>query len=369
MAAGMIDLRKLFLDVFAPRAGEVATVLVDMPHGVIADSTAWQARRAMAERWHTALAALGREYAFTVPAPVVFPATGAHNAELPRYGWQLGQPVELEALAARATLLLAMTEYSPSAPLIVLTQRHPQLRVASMPMVSPEMEETALAADYAQVARSCVTLRAQLASKTAARIRFTNGDALTLDLRHRQPLVDDGQLPPEKAPPRLVNLPSGEAFTALYEGEVPGEPSQTAGVLPIEWQGDGARLQIARNRVVAVEGTGAGVEHLRAFLAADEARKNVAELGLGCNPRARVRGNLLEDEKAGPHIALGRSDHIGGTNGLDAFSDPSHGWHFDFVFTPQSPIQMAELTLLDATGAETPLVRDGNYLPVLDIGM
>jgi hypothetical protein len=365
----MLDLRKLFLDVFAPRAGEVATVLVDMPHGEIADSAAWEARRAMAARWHAALVALGRERGFTVLAPVVFPATGAHNAQLPRYGWQHGQPIALEALAARATLLLAMTEFSPSAPLIGLTQRSPQLRVASMPMVSPEMEESALAADYAQVARSCATLRARLTGKTVARIRFTNGDALMLDLRHRQPLVDDGQLPPEKAPPRLVNLPSGEAFIAPYEGEGAGEPSQTAGVLPMEWEGDAAQLEIAGNRVVVVHGSGAGVEHLRAFLDEDAARKNVAELGLGCNPRARVRGNLLEDEKAGPHIALGRSDHIGGTNGPAAFSDPNHVWHFDFVFTPASAIQMAELTLLDASGAETPLVRDGRYLPELEIGM
>ena len=52
----MLDLHKLLSDVFDPQPGETATVVVDMPHGSVTDSTAWQERRAMAERWRTALA-------------------------------------------------------------------------------------------------------------------------------------------------------------------------------------------------------------------------------------------------------------------------------------------------------------------------
>ena len=37
-------------------------------------------------------------------------------------------------------------------------------------------------------------------------------------------------------------------------------------------------------------------ESLRAFLLADPARANIAELGLGCNERAVVQGNVLEDD-------------------------------------------------------------------------
>ena len=81
----------------------------------------------------------------------------------------------------------------------------------------------------------------------------------------------------------------------------------------VVWRGEMVRLEIARNRVVEVLGRNESAADLRNFLALDGARRNVAELGLGCNPRARVWGNVLEDEKAGPHIALGRSEHIGGT--------------------------------------------------------
>src|SRR5262245_43266844 len=232
----MLDLQKLFADLFDPQPGEIALVLVDTPHGTHHDTPAWQRRRAMAERWRAALAELGVQRGVTIEPLASFPATGAQNANLPEEGVQGGRPVRLEALAKQATLLLAMTQFSASAPLIGWTRRFPRLRVASMPQVAPEMEATALAADYAQVARSCQRLREKLSAADFARISFSNGDTLTLDLRYREAHADDGMLHADKSPPRLVNLPCGEAYSAAYEGERPGMPSETCGVLPVEWR-------------------------------------------------------------------------------------------------------------------------------------
>jgi leucyl aminopeptidase (aminopeptidase T) len=365
----MINLQKFFTDVFDPRPGETALVLLDTPHGQIADTPAWEQRRAMAERWHAALYELGKARGFRVLPLVSFPASGAHNAQLPEAGNQQGKPVQLSELAAQATLLLALTQFSASAPLIGWTQRSPRLRVASMPMGASEMESTALAADYTHVARSCARLRDRLEQAEYARIGFSNGDTLTLDLRFRTAHVDDGQLRPDKAPPRLVNLPSGEAYTALYEGERPDVPSTTRGVLPVEWRGEVIRLEIEHNQVVEVLGRGEAADDLRAFLTLDSARRNVAELGLGCNPKARVWGNVLEDEKAGPHIALGRSEHLGGITGPDAFEDPRHIWHHDFVYARESTIHVAELALIDRGGTADLLMVNGRYVEALEVGI
>ena len=108
---------------------------------------------------------------------------------------------------------------------------------------------------------------------------------------------------------------------------------------------------------------------LRDFLVLDAARRNVAELGLGCNPTARVWGNVLEDEKAGPHIALGRSEHIGGITGPDAFGDPRHVWHHDFVYARNSTIHVAKMTLVDSRGQAEVLVVKGHYLEELEVGI
>jgi hypothetical protein len=365
----MINLQKLFSDTFDPQPGETALVLIDTPHGAIGDTPAWERRRAMAQRWHAALRELGKRRGFHVLALASFPATGSHNAQLPEQGLQDGALMPLDSLAEQATLLLALTQFSASAPLIGWTQRFPRLRVASMPMIAPEMEETALAADYAQVARSCARLRDRLAVAAYAQISFSNGDTLTLDLRYRTAHVDDGQLRPDKAPPRLVNLPSGEAYTAIYEGEHVGDPSATRGVLPVEWRGGVVRLEIEHNQVIDVLGRSKAAGDLRAFLALDGARRNVAELGLGCNPKARVWGNVLEDEKAGPHIALGRSEHLGGVTGPSAFEDPRYVWHHDFVYARASTIHIAELTLTDERGIADQLVLNGHYVEELEVGI
>lgn len=364
----MIDLQKLFIDVFDPQPGEVALVCFDTPHGALADTPAWSERRAMAQRWHAALAALGAKRGFRVLPLLSFPATGAHNAELPASGFQQGSPVLLSELAQQASLVLAMTQFSASAPLMRWTEQLPRLRVASMPLIAPEMEPTALAADHDQLARACAHLRDRLNAAEQARLKFSTGDTLILDLRFRQAHVDDGRLHADKLPPRLVNLPSGEAYKALYEGERPGLPSMTEGVLPVAWRGEIVRLEIARNQVADVLGHGEAAADLRSFLAIEPARRNLAELGLGCNPMARVWGNTLEDEKAGPHIALGRSDHLGGTIGPEAFEDPRHIWHHDFVYARQSPIYLAELRLAGADLRDELLVSKGWYNEELQLG-
>src|SRR5215211_7680813 len=101
----MIDLQKLFTDVFDPQPGETALVLLDTPHGHIADTPAWAQRRAMAERWYQALAQLSSKRHFRILPLVSYPATGAHNAQLPGEGYHDGASMVLEDLAAQATLI------------------------------------------------------------------------------------------------------------------------------------------------------------------------------------------------------------------------------------------------------------------------
>jgi hypothetical protein len=364
----MLDLRKLFINVFDPEPGETAAVLVDLPHGELHDTDDWKQRRTMAERWHAALSELGGERGFEVLPLISFDATGMNNGQLPATGRQDGALIALENIGARATLLLALTEFSASAPLIGWTKRFPKLRAASMPKVAPEMESTALAADYAQVARSCERLRARLAGAHSAEIEFSSGEQFHFDFRFREPEMDDGRLRRDMPPPRLINLPSGEAYTAAYEGE--GDvPSLTSGILPVWYGNEIVRLRVNKNRVEEVAGNTAASRNLQDFLFLDPARCNVAELGLGCNPRARVWGNVLEDEKAGPHIALGRSEHLGGITGPDAFRDARNVWHEDFVYARGSPIQIKRLTLVDSGGHSQPLFVNGSYVPELEIGI
>lgn len=356
------DLEKLLMDVFAPQPGEKVLVMSDLPHGEYADNERWAGRREMAREWHGAFQQLGTKLGFSVHPLLTYAATGAHSGPLPGEGEMGGQQVRLEDVLSNTNIVVALTEYSATAPLIAFTQKFPNLRAASMPGVTKSMEQTALAADYSEVARKSHILADKLNQAVGAKVEFFTGHQLYFDLRYRQAEADDGQLHADKKGVRLINLPSGEAFIAPYEGEVEGEPSRTKGVIPVLVDDELILLRVQENRIVEVIGDGPQAAQKRAYFAVDQARRNIAELGLGCNDKAVISGSILEDEKVlGLHWAYGRSDHIGGTVGVADFSDPSHVVHHDTVYPKGGRIEIASLVLEYEEGTSKEIIKDGQY--------
>ncbi|MFQ5886919.1 MAG: hypothetical protein ACE5II_06770 [Anaerolineae bacterium] len=360
--AESFDLEKLLIDIFAPQSGEKVLVMSDLPHGEWTDNQEWADRREMAMEWHSAFQQLGTRLGFGVHPFLTYLATGAHNAPLPQEGEMNGQRVLLEDILSDTNIVVALTEYSATAPLIKFSRKLPNLRAASMPRVMKSMEQTALAADYSEVARKSHILTAKLDQAVGARVKFSTGHQIYFDLRHRKAEADDGQLHADKKGIRLINLPSGEACIAPYEGKLEGEPSRTEGTIPAIYEGELVLFKVRENRIVEVVGDGPKAAEKRAYFAVDPARCNIAELGLGCNEQAIVRGVIIEDEKVlGFHWAYGRSDHIGGTVGVDAFSDPSHVVHQDIIYAKGSPIEVVSLILEYQNGGSERIIEEGNY--------
>jgi predicted small lipoprotein YifL len=342
----VFDLEKLLIDVFAPQPGEMVLIMADLPHDGLRDHDEWAARREMAGEWHEAFEDLGGRIGFSVHPLLTYPATGAHNGPLPVGGEMGGEPVRFDDVMASSTIVVALTEYSATASLAGYAATSPDLRAASMPMVSKRMEQSALAADYGEVAAKSHTLVARLDRATGADVEFSTGDKMHFDLRYRRAEADDGQLHAGKEGARIINLPGGEAYIAPYEGEREDDPSRTEGTIPLMLQGELVRVTVRENRIVEVLGDGPGSEEVRDWLEVDEARRNIAELGLGCNDRAVVTGNVLEDEKVmGMHWAAGLSEHLGGVVGVDDFSDPGHVVHYDVVYASGGLIETTSLVL------------------------
>jgi leucyl aminopeptidase (aminopeptidase T) len=349
-------LDQLLLDVFAPAATERVLVMVDVPRPGMDDTPDWRERRRMAAAWREAFLRLGCD-----AAPLLsYPATTGNNADLGATGEADGQTVSIRDAIARAHIVVAMTTHSATAPLSAFVKERSDLRVASMPGVLRRMEQTALAADYAEVARRTHLLAERLTRAESADVIFATGHRFTFDLRYRTGQADDGQCTREKEGFRLINLPSGEAFIVPYEGERPGEPSRTTGTIPVGWQGEIALLQVEQNRILRVEG-GAYAARLLAHFEVDPARRNIAELGLGCNDAAVVLGCVLEDEKAGFHWAYGRSEHLGGVTGPESFSDPATVVHHDIVYADGCPIGIREVTLNYPDATRECILRNNRY--------
>ena len=333
---------KMFKDLFAPKSGEKVLFLIDIPHGDILDNDGWRERREMAQEWKKTFDELGVETGFTVDM-LEYEATGMHNSPLPKH---------VVDAATTSHLVIAMTEYSASSSLLPISRAEGTItRCVSMPGAERRMENTAFTADYSDVKTYAVALETMLTKAIGAEILFSTGDRLYIDLRNRTAEADTGEC---TSPGDCINFPSGEGYIAPYEA-VGDEVnkfgySKTQGVLPVDYNGELVTYVIEQNRIVDIVGAGKKVEEMSTFFSENETRRNIAELGVGCNPEAVITGNILEDEKVGLHIAYGMSTHLNGKVKSDT--------HLDICYSKGCPVEGTTVTLIDADGSTIELIRD-----------
>jgi len=294
--------KKMFKDVFAPKSGEKILFLIDIPHKNIKDTDVWRARRAMAQDWYRAFKELGKEIGFSVNL-LEYNATGMNSSPLPQ--------TLVDELRVNH-LVIAMTEYSATPTLVHISKKEGSItRCASMPGVEKRMEETAFKADYREVRRYANAIEHMLNNAVGASIVFSTGDNLYIDLRN---------------------------------------PSKTEGIMPVSYDNELLKFIIRNNQIIKVIGEDEKAEEMRIFFLEEETRRNIAELGIGCNPNAVVTGNVLEDEKVGGlHIAYGMSVHLGGKVKSDM--------HQDICYPKGLPVESTTLNLINKNGSKTELIH------------
>ncbi|HHV07762.1 MAG TPA: aminopeptidase [Firmicutes bacterium] len=182
-------------------------------------------------------------------------------------------------------------------------------RMATMPGITMEMfVGGALAANYDEIAR-CTLKLADLLTNAKEAVLIKDGSRLTMSLSGRHAVASTG-IYREKG--QGGNLPSGEAFIAPVEGSAEGEI-----IIDGSFSGLGtlqAPLKLTFSQGTLVNAAGPDKDRLAALLGDNLLARNLAELGVGTNDKARVTGVILEDEKVygTAHIALGSNDTFGG---------------------------------------------------------
>jgi leucyl aminopeptidase (aminopeptidase T) len=181
-------------------------------------------------------------------------------------------------------------------------------RGATMPGVTEDMLGRVMAVDFDTMAARSKAVAAVLEAGTRAHVTCPRGTDLRLALDGRAGISDDGELSARGA---FGNLPCGEGFIAPAFGE---GTVVALSLAPLGISTEPATLTVAEGRIVAAEG-GLGPQFIELLLAHGELGTNLAELGVGTNDRARLTGNVLEDEKilGSVHVAFGASAGIGGT--------------------------------------------------------
>lgn len=248
----------------------------------------------IAEAFTYAAASLGATAVTTIMEP-----TKQHGSEPPKPVAQAMK--EAEVVLIPTTKSLSHTDARREA-----TKQG--ARIASMPGITEGMMSVGgLTADYKQIAILTDKLANIVEKAKTVRITSPSGTDLTMSIEGRPPLRDTGLY---HKPGDWGNLPAGEVCLAPVEGT-------TNGTLVIDTMGTTVTkpLKVIVKNGWAEKFLGSDASRLENLLkSADKNAYNVGELGIGTNPKARITGKVLEDEKVlgTVHIALGDNTSYAG---------------------------------------------------------
>ena len=181
-------------------------------------------------------------------------------------------------------------------------------RIASMPGITKDMLGRCVDIDYKELKKKDDEIQKILNEGKVAKITSSLGTNLTMNIEGREAFPDDGIY---NTPGAFGNLPSGEVAIAPLEGSSNGIyviDACFAGIPNLQ-----SPLKITIKDGISTNIEGKNAEELKSMLKKEE-YGNLAEFGIGTNPKAKITGITLEDEKVlgTIHLALGNSLSFGG---------------------------------------------------------
>ena len=183
-------------------------------------------------------------------------------------------------------------------------------RGTTMPGITVDVMTRALNANYQKIAVLTNKIARLLSKAKKVIIKTDKGTNLKLSLAKRQCHIDTGII---KNSGEFSNLPAGEAFIAPIENKSNGIIVVDGSFAPIGFLNKPVVLEINQGKLVKVKGTR---EIDAIFRRYGKREKTLCEFGIGTNPKAKITGNVLEDEKVlgSIHVAFGNNLGFGGIN-------------------------------------------------------
>lgn len=363
-------IRELYRVNLGVKEGETILVFTDYPGKDEAvreeDRKRWERLLPLAEK----VATIGRE--FGEVSFIAYPSLGNHGMEPPEEVWRRafgkrffdslkekglleriirkeGFPRDeverlLEESGESVDVIIALSNYSTSHTTFRDLATRCGARYASMPLFEEDMFYGPMAVDWQRMKERAERVRDALKDGKVVEVKAPNGTHISFSIEGREIKMDIGLL---LRPGTFGNLPAGEVFLAPLEGTAEGR-------LVLEW-GPTHRLsspvvlEIKKGRVEEIEGVDPYRYELEGILEKNDDFRNVAELGIGMNDKAKRPDNILESEKilGTVHIALGDNSSFGGK-----VRTP---FHQDFiVFNPD--------LVVTGEGGKREIIRGGRIL-------
>ncbi len=195
-------------------------------------------------------------------------------------------------------------------------------RIASLPNVKADSLIRTLTGNYKNMINKSRKLADILTIGRSAHLTTPAGTNLTFSLARMRGYADTGMI---HEPGQFSNLPAGEGSTAPVQGSTQGI-LMADGSFPIIGKiKKPIRMTVKDGHVIRISGDKEADTVRRLLRPFGRLGRNIAELGIGTNPRAQFTGCTLEDEKVvgTVHVALGNNVSFGGKVNV--------GCHFDCI--------------------------------------
>jgi len=219
-------------------------------------------------------------------------------------------------------------------------------RMGHAPGITEEMmTEGPMNVDYGSMLDSVRKMMAMLQGAKEAHIVSPGGSDITLKIQGRD-FRTDVEIPVG----RWGNLPAGEIWCGPVEDGADGVIVCDGSIGDLGQVKKPLKITVQAGKIKGLESEDKElVTKVEKLSSVDEMASVIGELGIGMNPKARITGNLLEDEKAlrTIHIAFGNNqDMPGGQNKSKT--------HRDYLMN--SPT----LTVTYEDGRKETLIRQGD---------
>lgn len=218
---------------------------------------------------------------------VMMPSTHRHGQE---------PPPPVADLMRRQHVVIAATRYSLTHTRARLISSKDGARIATMPGVTRSMLiEGGMTADFDELQNHIASMARILRKHRSVKIINDDGDTMEFVISGRWNLEDNGIC---NRPGQVTNLPAGKIFAEV-------KPESVSGVMKINGTWDSISITepiciiVDEGKIVDIQATDDGVlgEQILEFIDEKMDTIKIVEFGFGMNPKARISGSALEDEK------------------------------------------------------------------------
>jgi leucyl aminopeptidase (aminopeptidase T) len=227
---------------------------------------------------------------------------------LPRKRHGEEPPKAVANMMLDAQVIVGVTTFSFSHTQARINASRAGARIATMPGITEDMmSDGAMLADYVEIERTMRRLYRKLRGAKKIEVYSDEGTDLTMKTVRRDWITDDTGICHKRG--AFTNLPAGELFIAPVEGSAEGKVVVDGAFHDV--LDDPATIHVKDGIATRITGAKSAVAEMNK---GGRDGRLVCEFGMGLNPRARLIGNFLEDDKVlgTAHISFGDNSTFGG---------------------------------------------------------